>query len=788
MDFGRVRRASISALILFCGSAVAAQEPLPLDTIHSWEAEQLSKPVVRHKALPISSDLKGWHHEGKGGLSYAADGQLQLHVPASTGLRAKGSPDDPDYATYGRASVSYSMNDADLEGYDRITLEAFPSCKGTAIMNLNILLHTDEGAPLGAHLVNLRNNRWNTIVYGISGLPRKHVRRIEIYTDLKGRNQAQCDTLTYIIRNIRLEQVQHPEAETGWEVAEGHIAYSHSGYYTQGAKTALIKLPETQPLTSIPCQLEEAGSSTIVYTGTAKATTTTIGTFGVMDFTPVSQPGNYRLTCGNVSTPLFAISATPFEHAAELLLNFLYCQRCGHAVPGIHGRCHTDVYCRYDGNAVSYSGGWHDAGDLSQQTLQTCETAISLLEAWQKAKATGSHLAARLLKESFWGLRFVLKSRLGNGYHASSIGLLHWTDSEPGTADDIYTVRKQDCSYDNFLYAAYESYAARHLPSGTLRDSLAHAAREDYDYALAIYEREGIGTYPHIMEHTYNTSPSQYHATMSWSATELFLLTGEARYSKTAADAIGFVLDCQEEQGAMPGYFYRDKTRKSIVHYIHQSREALYLQALISLCESQPRHKDYARWKRSIRLYGNYLKRLLPYTAPYGMIPSGVYQKEEYADSVGFYALHIFAPSDSHQRYDAQLQQGARIDATHYVRRFPIWFNIFNGNEALLLSTGKAAALCGHFLHDDALLQIGREQLYWTVGKNPFCQSLIYGEGHRYASLDNFSSGEQMGAIPVGIRSCGDEDKPYWPQTNNACYKEVWVSSASKFLSLLSEY
>ena len=544
MDFGRVRRASISALILFCGSAVAAQEPLPLDTIHSWEAEQLSKPVVRHKALPISSDLKGWHHEGKCGLSYAADGQLQLHVPASTGLRAKGSPDDPDYATYGRASVSYSMNDADLEGYDRITLEAFPSCEGTAIMNLNILLHTDEGAPLGAHLVNLRNNR--------SGLPRKHVRRIEIYTDLKGRNQAQCDTLTYIIRNIRLEQVQHPEAETGWEVAEGHIAYSHSGYYTQGAKTALIKLPETQPLTSIPFHLEEAGSSTIVYTGTAKATTTTIGTFGVMDFTPVSQPGNYRLTCGNVSTPLFASSTTPFEHAAELLLNFLYCQRCGHAVPGIHGRCHTDVYCRYDGNAVSYSGGWHDAGDLSQQTLQTCETAISLLEAWQKAKATGSHLAARLLKESVWGLRFVLKNRLGNGYHASSIGLLHWTDSEPGTADDIYTVRKQDCSYDNFLYAAYESYAARHLPSGTLRDSLAHAAREDYDYALAKYEREGIGTYPHIMEHTYNTSPSQYHATMSWSATELFLLTGEARYSKTAADAIDCTLHPPIARGIVP--------------------------------------------------------------------------------------------------------------------------------------------------------------------------------------------------------------------------------------------
>ena len=45
-----------------------------------------------------------------------------------------------------------------------------------------------------------------------------------------------------------------------------------------------------------------------------------------------------------------------------------------------------------------------------------------------------------------------------------------------------------------------------------------------------------------------------------------------------------------------------------------------------------------------------------------------------------------------------------------------------------------------------------------------------------------------MGEIPVGIRSLGDVDIPYWPHTNNACYKEVWVTSASKFLSLLAEY
>ena len=99
---------------------------------------------------------------------------------------------------------------------------------------------------------------------------------------------------------------------------------------------------------------------------------------------------------------------------------------------------------------------------------------------------------------------------------------------------------------------------------------------------------------------------------------------------------------------------------------------------------------------------------------------------------------------------------------------------------------GEAAAICGNILGDRRLMDIAREQLYWVVGKNPFAQSLIYGEGSRYPSLNNFSSGEIIGAMPVGIRSLGDSDEPYWPQINNACYKEVWLTSAGKWLALVA--
>ena len=792
MDLGDGISKIVGCLLLSLGSHIQAQVPLPIDRSNSWEAEQLHKVAISRESVAITPTLSGWQHQGLGRMNYVADGQIRMCLPVNTGKRAQGPADDPDYATFGRSTISYNFHQRNLEHFNRISFEAFPQCEGVANMNLNVFLNNEEKSDLGAHLVNLRNNQWNKVVVDISGLKRDRVNGLDIYTDLKGRNQALCDSFSYLIRNIRLELVSGSEEETGWSPIEGHIAHSFSGYFADGSKTAILSLPDAGkkelPDDGHPFQLVDVVSGETVYTGIQQTTTTTIGTFGVLDFSPFKKEGDYRLVCNGLSTVPFHIGDDVFVHAKKLLLNFIFCQRCGYDVEGVHGACHNDVFCTFENKHIPYSGGWHDAGDLSQQTLQTCETTGALLEAWQRTTDKRSDLASRLLDESKWGLRFVLRSRLGKGFHASSIGLLHWTDGIVGTADDIFTVRSQDTSYDNFLYAAYEAFAARVMPTSALRDSLEQAAVEDFQFALDKFEHCGYDHFPHIMEHTYNTSPSLYHATMSWAASQLFMLTGNKRYGEIAVSSIGYAMECQEGEGVCPGYFYRDKTRKSIVHFIHQSREQLFMQALISLCESQPKHEEFGRWMRSIRLYADYLKGIFQYTAPYGMMPSGVYQTEEYADSAGFHALHIFAPQNAHLLYDEQLKKGARLDDNHFVRRFPIWFNIFNGNEAIILSTGKAAAMCGNFLRDDDLLQIGREQLYWTVGKNPFCQSLIYGEGSRYPSMDSFSSGEIMGEIPVGIRSWGNEDLPYWPHTNNACYKEVWVTSAAKFLSLLSEY
>lgn len=702
---------------------------------------------------------------------------LSLSVPTSTGKRVTGQPDDPDYAIYGTASIALPLKNKNLEKWNRLSFDV-RSDLDAGVANVNVALETKQNSGLGAHLVNVKGNDWQHVVYQITELPRKDVTAIRIYTDIKGRNISQMDSVHYEIRNLQLERVAQPEPVSGWQVVPGQIAYSMSGYLPHGKKTALVA-----GAGGIFQLVDELTHQVVYERSTVMPETTLDCQLSVLDFSDFQQEGIYSLTIDTLHTQPFSISRHAMDGTMWKMLNFIRCQRCGDIVTGIHGKCHGDVFCNHDGRQVSYGGGWHDAGDLSQQTLQTGDVVYALLEAYQACHQDNPQLAAQLKDEALYGLRQMVNTRLGNGWRASSIGLLHWTDGITGTADDIHSVRKQHHAFDNYLYAAYEAYAAIVLQDNNLRK----VAIEDFAFADEQFLREGIDSFKIVMEHVYNTSDATWMAAASWSASMLFELTGEPSYAEKAARYMTYTLDCQEQTGHYAGFFYRDKTRRAIIHYIHQSREQLPVQALVALCKTQSTHPDFVRWKNAIELYGHYLKQIVASTQPYGMAPNGVYKKKEYEDKDGFYRLHLWAPDNATELYDQQLQEGIQIDDNHYIRRFPVWFNIFNGNEALILSTGKAATLCGRYLNDDTLMNIGREQLYWTVGKNPLCQSLIYGEGHRYPSQDSFSSGEIVGEIPVGIRSLGNTDVPYFPMTNNACYKEVWLTSAGKWLSLLAD-
>lgn len=779
--------------------------PLPIDDSRSFEANGLKKKILYSKPLNEWKDLTMWKHAGIGEMTtsmkhtVSGQGSLKLSYPTSTGKRAEGSPSDPDYATYGNSRINLDIKGENWEKYNRILFDIYPDCDGARVVNLNLSFENEDtpkrpgtNRKSGSHLINLVNKQWNRCFLDLDEYQRDKVSRIGFSVSLKGKDRTTGDSAIYYIDKIELQQIEDPEIVSGWMPGINKIVYSSTGYMLHDRKTAIVHMDKKKHNNLF--QLIDTQKNHPVLHGRITHEKTTLGEFDVLDFSSFNQPGYYQLKVGDVTTPSFRIGEHLWQNSLWRVLNFIFCQRCGYPVPGKHGSCHTDLCSEHNGKKISYAGGWHDAGDLSQQTLQTGDVTYALLEAYNKLKYKNELLAARLLEEAEWGLEFILKNRYGDGYRASSVGLLIWQDGVFNTLDDISSVRVQNLAFNNFLYAGYEAYAALSIDRDPmLQEHLQRVAKEDFAFAMKRHEEVGYGEFIHFYEHGYNTSESQYMATISWAASMLYKLTKEPQYARLATEYIQFTLDCQrkeplEDTNKTKGFFYRDKSKKSIVHYIHQSREQVYMQAMTLLCETQPQHPDYTLWVESIRLYGDYLKGLMPYTAPYGMLSSGVYHIDEAQDSVSFYRLHLFPPKNAKELYGEQIRKGVQLDKEHYMKRFPVWFSIFNGNTAVHLSTGKAAALCGHFLQDEELLRIGREQLYWTVGKNPFGQSLIYGEGHNYPQQDNFSSGEAVGEMPVGIRSLHNEDIPYWPQTNNACYKEVWVTSAGKWITLAIEY
>ena len=74
----------------------------------------------------------------------------------------------------------------------------------------------------------------------------------------------------------------------------------------------------------------------------------------------------YVLDAGGTVTHPFRIDPNVWRQTIWKALNFFYAERCGMAIPGIHGVCHRDWQVVHGDKRIVINGGWHDAGDLTQ--------------------------------------------------------------------------------------------------------------------------------------------------------------------------------------------------------------------------------------------------------------------------------------------------------------------------------------------------------------------------------------------------------------------------------------
>lgn len=803
-------------MLLICTPAVFAQvddqlkadivatgyvhKPLPLHEEKAIEVWGIEKPALTSEVICDMESLDGWSHTGFGTISLTDERCTQ--GKHSLRLEAPAHPEKMLGWGLGRGTcmATFNIGGKDWRPYNRLKFKIYPECEGARTVYLNLYVENDgkvkvpdEYGREGYHEINLKNNQWNDCYIEMPALQRDKVTCIKFAIEMFGEELTMGKTLRFDVDEVRLETIENPEVAIGWMPAKDRIIFSTSGYTTQASKTALTTIAGQDNF-----QIVDANTGYPVYMGKIQKTATRFGEFNVMDFSELKAPGKYAIKVGDTTTFPFYIDDNIWDDSAWRVLNFLFCERCGYPVPGHHGSCHTDLHAVWKDQIIPINGGWHDAGDMSQQFTQSAEISYSLFQMAATAKKKGDvNLYNRLIEEAMWGIDLILRARLEDGYRIAHWGTNLWTDGIIGTDDDSgrREVRATNMGLENFLCAGIEAYAAMVYEDDVeMIGALKKAAIEDFGFAKERFDKYGYEEMfqERVSGHTRMTSESQYHANASWSASMLYKLTGDKKYAEDAAKWIKYAIDCQRTEpvgGGLSGFFYRNMQKNSTVHFNHQSRDYSYMEAILALCETQPNHPDYSKWVNCAKLYGDFLKATMKYIAPYGMAPSGVYNiNEEKADPAEFYKWQVGKSKDGGDDYIAMLKNGVKLDKDHYLRMFPVWYS-FKGNTACNLATGKAAALCSKILGGDKELKdIAEKQLEWVVGFNPFGQSLIYGEGSSYGKLYNALPGEMVGETPVGMQAYFNGDEPYWPQFNTATYKEVWGGTAVRWMMLVAEF
>jgi hypothetical protein len=752
------------------------------------EFRWLNKKVMDSRLLDSMEDLSLWSFAGAGEMTLTADrakdGKYSLRIRSTTNVAQVGNEGEWEDLVATRKFAN-----EDWTRFNRISLWVYPDVVGAPAISCSLVLHTDGKHKLpdsyneGRHeSIILKNHMWNHVVWEIAPLDRDRVTALDFAYSLPKKFPDPGDSTLLDVDQLELQSVV-PDHVEGWDVAAGKIAFSQSGYTTGAQKSAIAS-----DLSAGEFSLVDQQTGQVVFTKPVEASTTPLGKYQTLDFSEFRRPGTYAIKAGDALTRPFQISDDAWRSSIWKAINFMYSERCGTEIPGIHNRCHQDIYTTHGDERIVVNGGYHDAGDLSA-TGHTPAMAYSLLSLADSLKRQGedSALTARLLEEARWGLNWVLKTRFGDGYRSTGQLVSYWTDGIMGDGDDRFGKAVNNPEW-NFRVTTVEALAARVLKDSDaeLANRSLVIAEEDWKYAV-----EGLKNAAPLPE-VYGASDELERISYGVVASvELYEATGEQRFADEAV-ALGDQVLASQERRLQPwtipltGYFYTSPKRENLFHRFHVGQEQEPIVALVRLCEALPNHDKWMKWYSAVVLHSQYyLKPAAAVDEPYGVFPAGIYRESEVRlipETKNWTPLRA-ADRDA---YLQEVHKGIALGGEYYLRRFPVWFD-FRGNSSVLLSQAKALSAAGRLRGDLDAEDLAQKQAQWLVGRNPFAASLMYGEGYDWTPLYSVRSGQMVGALPVGIETKGFDDAPYWPTQICWTYKEVWTQPVGQWIWLMQD-
>ena len=688
---------------------------------------------------------------------------------------------------WANTGVWHSFENEDWRKFNRISIWIYPDNDGAYQTWLELRLFNEGAEKLpalfgqeGENTVNLHNREWNHIVWEIGNVARDKISRFEISAIMSGNEPEAADTTAIYFDDLELEKVV-PDYIEGWSVWDGRISFSHTGYQSGSPKSAIAN-----GLNAVEFRLVDEKSGQAVLKKPIQTVSTHIGTFQVLDFSEIQQSGSYFIEAGNTVTQSFRIDPDIWEKTIWKALNFFYAERCGTPVPGVHGSCHRDWTCVHGDKRVVINGGWHDAGDFTQGLRNTGEAVyamFSLAEQIHK-KGNNSLLYERLLEEAQWGLDWILKTRFGDGFRNEGSVNSRRTNGIIGDFDDVTSVAKNSPK-SNFIASSAEAIAYRVMKERDprLANYSLRMAQSDWQFAVEklVLVKENDSTAVWSVSFDSGDVLHEVASAGILASVELWHATGDDHYANKAADLARIITESQQRKVSdmnipLTGFFYTGPGKKHILHYCHNGREQEPIAALTLLCEAFPDHPEWMKWYSAVALHSEYLKTISDYTRPYGIIPSSIYTDKDY----------LQVPESRKESFRKQVLNGIPLGKGYYLRIFPVWMD-YRGHFGTILPQAQALSYAARLRGDPESVKLAIHQLEWVVGRNPFSQSTMYGEGYDFPPLYTPSSGDITGALPVGIQTRAENDIPYWPVQNTWTYKEVWVHPVSQWIGIMRD-
>ena len=745
------------------------------ETLEHWQ------PVSPYASVSLS-DLESY--DGTHSVLFTAPCNLPEWLPE----RSKGR-------IYYEPKAMRILNHEDLRPYNRLSVWIKPDVPGMRSIVARLQLHNQGNHPVpdrfereGHHNVNLKNGEWNHVTCEIEQLDRDDCIGIAIEYDMCGHEFDAADEIKWYIDRLELQRV-NCDMYAGWIPGENRIAFSGSGYRPGEEKLAVM----AASCAGDHFRMVETETGRTVLEKDVQL----LDGCAVLDFSEIQTEGRYLLLCGDVLSRVFDISEDIWQPSAWKVLNFYLSQRCGFEVPGKHHACHADLMLKHKDWSIPANGGWHDAADLSQgmgNTSNGTSALFLLARRLHEREGICMPLYERVMEEARWGLAYVLKTRFPDGYRSQYSSLSIWTDGMLGTADDLTSEPGID-PHTGFAAACAEALGAQAL----YEEDPAYAsyslktAKDDFSTAETAWKQTeiGKGEDSHNLFFRSGNEPVKLYA-LACAAAACIAGAGEEGWIETAAAYARELMKCQQRElpdweVPIAGFFWKEQEHRTPSHHAHHSYEQYLTMGISELLRLCPTHADASEWKKTLQLYCDYAISASRFTAPWYMLPEGIYHEDEaalYPESV---RRSIIACDDAClKEFAEQVHSGIPLGKGYYLRRFPVWFS-FRGNNNVLLSQACALAQAARAIGSHDALSLAEKQLQWVVGNNPFAQSLLFGEGYDWTNEYCVQPGQTVGQLPVGIESYFNEDIPYWPQVCTATYKEVWIEPANKWMWLMAQ-